>query len=65
MQTLTKLLFQEGLTRPVLNEIQIARVIEGSDQRRYNLVNRAVKAGELHCLGRGLYLLSKPYRDKF
>ena len=63
MQTLTKLLLQEGLTKPVLSDSQIARVVEGSVQRRYNLVNRAAKAGELHCLGRGLYLLSKPYRD--
>ncbi len=63
MQTLTKILLQEGLTRPVFSDTQIARVVEGSDQRRYNLVNRAAKAGELHRLGRGLYLLSKPYRD--
>lgn len=47
----------------MLTDVQLARVIEGSDQRRYNLVNRALKAGELHRLRRGLYLLSRPYRD--
>ncbi|PCJ26203.1 MAG: hypothetical protein COA96_05520 [SAR86 cluster bacterium] len=63
MQTLTKLLLQEGLTRPIVSDTQIARVVEGTTQRRYNLVNRASKAGELHSLPRGLYVLSKPYRD--
>ncbi len=63
MQTLTKILLQEGLTRPVFSDTQIARVVDGTDQRRYNLVNRAAEAGELHRLSRGLYLLSKPYRD--
>lgn len=63
MQTLTKILLQEGLTKPVFSDAQIARVVDGTDQRRYNLVHRAVKAGELHRLIRGLYLLSEPYRD--
>lgn len=63
MQTLTKILLQEGLTKPIFSDAQLARIVEGSDQRRYNLVNRAAKAGELHLLRRGLYLLPKPYRD--
>jgi len=63
VQTLTKLLLQEGLTRPIVSDTQIARVVEGTTQRRYNLVNRALNAGELHRLPRGLHLLSKPYRD--
>ena len=63
MQTLTKILQASGLSSHLLTETQLARVIEGSDQRRYNLVNRALKAGELHRLRRGLYLLSRPYRD--
>lgn len=61
-QTLTSLLVKQGLNTPLLNDTQLARVVEGSAQRRHNLVNRAVKAGELHRLRRGLYLLAKPYR---
>jgi predicted transcriptional regulator of viral defense system len=63
VQTLTKILLEQGLTKPLLTSAQLARVIGGSAQRRYNLVNRAAKAGELHLLRRGLYLLSKPYRE--
>jgi len=62
MQTLTEILVKHGMTRPLLSDAQLARVIEGSSQRRYNLVNRALKAGELHRLRRGLYLLARPYR---
>lgn len=61
-QRLTSILVAQGLTRPLLSDTQLARVVEGTAQRRHNLVNRAVKAGELHRLRRGLYLLTKPYR---
>lgn len=61
-QTLTDILVKQGLTRPLVSDAQLARVIEGSPQRRYNLVNRALKSGELHRVRRGLYLLAKPYR---
>lgn len=63
MQTLTKILQEQGLTKPLLSDAQIARVIEGSPQRRYNLVNRAIKAGELYRVRRGLYRLSSQYSD--
>jgi predicted transcriptional regulator of viral defense system len=61
-QTLTSLLLAHGMTTPLLSDSQVARVVDGSAQRRHNLVNRAVQAGELHRVRRGLYLLSKPYR---
>lgn len=63
MQTLTKILQEQGLTKPLLSDAQIARVIEGSPQRRYNLVNRAIKAGELYRVRRGLYRLPSQYSD--
>jgi hypothetical protein len=63
VQTLTTILRQQGVANRLLSDAQLARVIEGSAQRRYNLVNRALKAGELHRLRRGLYLLDRPYRD--
>jgi predicted transcriptional regulator of viral defense system len=62
-QTLTSILMEHGMTRPLVSDMQLARVVEGSSQRRYNLVNRALKSGELHRLRRGLYLLSRPYRS--
>ncbi|MCU7859944.1 MAG: type IV toxin-antitoxin system AbiEi family antitoxin domain-containing protein [Candidatus Thiodiazotropha sp. (ex Lucinoma kastoroae)] len=63
MQTLTQQLIELGLTNRVLTDTQLARLLEGSPQRRHNLVNRAIKAGELHRLRRGCYLLADRFRD--
>lgn len=63
VQTLTNILREQGLANYLLTDVQLARVVDGSAQRRYNLVNRALKAGELHRLRRGLYLLARSYRD--
>jgi hypothetical protein len=63
MQTLAQKLVDQGLENRVLTEKQLARVLKGSPQRRYGLVNRALKAGELHRLTRGRYLLADRYRD--
>ena len=64
MQTLTEQLVEEGLNDRVLADAQLRRLISGSSQRRYSLVNRAMKAGELIRLRRGLYLLSDKYRSQ-
>ena len=63
MQTLAQKLIEQGLENRVLTEKQLARVLNGSQQRRYGLVNRALKAGELHRLSRGRYLLADRFRD--
>ena len=63
MQTLAQELIDHGLKNRVLTEKQLARVLEGSQQRRYGLVNRALKAGELYRLSRGRYLLADRFRD--
>jgi len=63
MQTLTEQLIEEGLQNRVLTDIQLGRLLHGSNQRRYNLVNRATKAGELIRLRRGLYMLPDKYRS--
>jgi hypothetical protein len=47
----------------VISDAQLARLVEGTDQRRYHLANRAIKAGELIRLRRGLYVLDKQFRD--
>lgn len=63
MQTLTRHIIDSGLSNRVLTDTQLARVLDGSQQRRHNLVNRALKAGELLRLRRGRYLLTASLRD--
>jgi len=48
----------------VLTERQLARLLGGSAQSRYGLVNRALKAGELLRVKRGLYVLANELRDE-
>ena len=57
MQTLTETIKDAGLSGRVLHESYFQSSITGSAQRRYNLVNRAMAAGELVRLMRGLYVL--------
>lgn len=64
MQTLTQQLTDAGLKDRILTEHQLARLIDGTAQRRHHLVNRAMKAGELVRLRRGLYVLSDEIRDQ-
>ncbi len=63
MQTLTEKLIVAGLTQRVLSQAQLARLVDGTPQRRYNLVNRAMQHGELLQLRRGLYVLA-PHLQK-
>jgi len=63
MQSLTERLIELELANRVLSDKQLARVVGGSPQRRYGLVNRAMKAGELLRLTRGSYLLAERFRD--
>jgi len=58
MQTLTAQIIQAGWAGRVLTHDQLSRLLEGTPQRRYNLINRALRQGELLRLRRGLYLLS-------
>lgn len=64
VQTLTEHLIEEGLADRILTDSQMSRLVDGSPQRRYHLVNRAMKAGELIRLRRGLYMLSDKYRSQ-
>lgn len=57
MQTLTQAVIDAGLSGKVLHDAQLAILLEGTPQRRYSLVNRALKAGELVRLKRGCYVL--------
>lgn len=58
MQTLTAAIIAAGRRERVLSESQLARLLGGSAQRRYNLVNRALHHGELIRLRRGCYRLA-------
>ncbi|NCC32472.1 MAG: hypothetical protein EOM24_10685 [Chloroflexia bacterium] len=57
MQTLTQAIIDAGLSTKVLHDAQLAVLLKGSAQRRYNLVNRALAANELVRLKRGCYVI--------
>jgi len=63
MHTLTNKIIEQGLTNRVFRVSQLKRLVSGSAQCRYNLVNRAIKAGELLRFQRGLYMLNERFRD--
>ncbi|MBC8519255.1 MAG: hypothetical protein H8D24_02450 [Gammaproteobacteria bacterium] len=46
-----------GLAARIVTESQLARLLDGSPQSRYNLINRAMHRGELLRLRRGRYIL--------
>jgi len=63
MNTLTNKIIEQGLANRVLKVSQLKRLVTGSAQRRYSLVNRAIKTGELSRFQRGLYMLNERFRD--
>jgi predicted transcriptional regulator of viral defense system len=62
MQTITEKTIQHGLVDRFIRVEQLSRLVGGSAGRRYGLVNRAIKSGELLRLQRGLYILADRYR---
>ena len=64
MQTLTEELIRAGWAGRVVSQSQLARLLDGTPQRRYNLVNRALRHGELLQLRRGLYLVAPHLHGK-
>lgn len=63
MNKLTHEISRTGYADRLLTDRQLARIVGGSPQRRYGLVNRALKANELLRLQRGLYMLAGKYRS--
>lgn len=63
MKSLTEKLIDADQANRVLNDVQLKRLLAGSDASRYGLVNRALKVGELHRAKRALYVLDDKYRD--
>ena len=64
MTTLIKQIIENDKANHVLNDRQLARLLKGSDQRRYGQVNRAIKAGELIRVKRGIYVLPNSLRKE-
>ena len=63
MVPLIEQIINSGNANHILSGRQIARLLGGSDARRYGQVNRALKTGDLVRVRRGLYLLSDRYRE--
>lgn len=64
MQTLTREIIDRNLTDRVLYDTQLARLLDGTPQRRHHLVNRAMKADELIRVRRGVYVLNAKLRNQ-
>lgn len=62
MNRLTLQIIDAGYADRVLTERQLARILGGSDDRRYGQVKRAMQAGALVQLKRGHYVLADRYR---
>lgn len=63
MKTITTKIIEQGLANRILRVSQLKRVAEGTAQRCYSLVNRAIKTKELFRFQRGLYMLNDRFRD--
>jgi len=63
MKSLTEKIIESNQNNRVFSEAQLRRMLGGSNARRYGLVNRALKVGELHRVKRALYVLDNKYRD--
>jgi len=63
MNSLVSNILDAGYADRILDDQQIARILGGSDDRRYGQVKRALKSGGLIQLKRGHYVLSKEHRQ--
>jgi hypothetical protein len=64
VRTLTECILNAGLSERVFDEVQLAHLVGGDKSRRYGLVSSACRAGELHRLRRGLYVLDERFREQ-
>ncbi len=62
MSALVSLVIDAGYANRILNDRQLARILGGSDDRRYGQVKRALKSGDLIRVKRGYYALSERHR---
>lgn len=64
MDRLAEQVIEAGYAERVLTERQMARILGGSDDSRHASVKRAVKAGALARIKRGLYVLAGKFRKQ-
>lgn len=64
MTPLTEKIIRSDNASRVWSARQLERLLGGSDARRYGQVNRALKAGELLKVRRGLYVLANVFRKQ-
>jgi len=62
MNKLVTQVIDAGYADRLLTERQLARILGGSDDSRYGLVKRALRAGALVRIKRGRYVLANRYR---
>jgi len=62
MLTTTETLLEQGFGGQVFKESDFACLFKGSKARRYALIHKALKKGELSRLSRGFYILGSKYR---
>ena len=63
MNKVTEMLIQQGYADRFVRTTQLDRFITGSPARRYSLIHRTMKSGELVRLQRGLYVLADRFRS--
>ncbi len=64
MLATTETLMEKGFKNQIIKDWDVASIFEGSPARRYALINKALKKGEIEHLCRGLYMLGPKYRSQ-
>lgn len=62
MNPITEIIIEQGLANRFIKTSQLEKLLTGSPKRRYGLVNRAIRSGDLIQVQRGLYVLANKYR---
>jgi predicted transcriptional regulator of viral defense system len=63
MQKLTEKIMDSPLKNRIFRDVQLKDLLDGNDASRYGLVHRAMAAGEIVRLKRGIYVLTDRLRD--
>lgn len=63
MKATTEKIIDAGFKNHIFTETDLARLFGGTAAKRYGLVNKALKKGELIRLRRGLYVVASKYRE--
>jgi hypothetical protein len=64
MLVTTETLLEKGFKDQIIKEWDFAAIFRGTPARRYALIHKALKKGEIEQLYRGKYILGSKYRSK-